>query len=142
MSPKSLPVFYSCDKCPAYCCSYPRIQVTRGDLRRLARRFDIGVGAARRRFTDAGPDDGERVLRHRPDDIYGTVCGFLDQRTRQCSIYASRPAICRDFPGSVRCGYYDFLAFERRLLEDPEYVSTTFNFEGSGLRPPDWDSEV
>ena len=31
---------------------------------------------------------------------------------------------CRTYPGG-RCGYYDFLAFERRTQEDPEYISTT-----------------
>ena len=29
-----------------------------------------------------------------------------------------------DGPGG-RCGYYDFLSFERRAQEDPEYVATT-----------------
>ena len=123
----SLPVFYNCQRCPAYCCSYPRIEVKKADLRRLARRFGIGVGAARRRFTKAGLDEGERVLRHQPDETFGTVCRFLDTDTRECTVYEARPAICRDFPGLVRCGYYDFLSFERRMLKDDNYVSTTYN---------------
>jgi hypothetical protein len=42
-------------------------------------------------------------------------------------VYEARPAVCRDFPGTVRCGYYDFLSFERRNQEDEEYISTTWN---------------
>ena len=31
---RSLPVFYNCDRCAGYCCSYPRIEATPGDIRR------------------------------------------------------------------------------------------------------------
>ena len=124
---RATPVFYNCQRCPAYCCSYARIEVKKNDLRRLARHFDTGVGTARRRFTKAGPDAGERVLRHKPDETFGTVCRFLDSDSRECTVYEARPAICRDFPGLVRCGYYDFLSSERRMLEDDDYVATTYN---------------
>ena len=33
--------FYDCDRCPAYCCSYPRIIVGKRDLTRLAKHFEI-----------------------------------------------------------------------------------------------------
>ncbi len=125
MSDTSLPVFYSCARCPAYCCSYPRIVVQEADVDRLARRFSLGRGAACRRFTKQGWEPGERVLRHRQDRIYGSVCRFLDDDTRGCKIYESRPAICRDYPNRARCGYYDFLAAERKSQEDPEYIATT-----------------
>ncbi len=125
---RSLPVFYNCRSCPAYCCSYPRIEVNQGDLRRLANHFRISVEQARGRFTKQG-DNGERVLQHKKDESYGTVCRFLDSESRQCTVYRARPAICRDFPGLVRCGYYDFLSAERRMLGDEKYVSTTYNFE-------------
>ena len=36
--PRSL---YSCSKCPAYCCSYPLIEITKRDLARLARHFSV-----------------------------------------------------------------------------------------------------
>lgn len=96
-------------------------------MERLARHFGISVGAARRRFTKQGSMAGERVLRHKQDEHYGSVCHFLDTATRRCTVYPFRPQVCREFPGLVRCGYYDFLSFERRLQEDPNYVSTTFN---------------
>ena len=131
-----LPVFYNCGNCPAYCCSYARIEVTQGDVRRLARHFGIGAAAARRRFTKKGHEENERVLKHQRDPIFGTICRFLDLETRQCTVYESRPELCRDFPGLVRCGYYDFLSAERKMLEDAEYVSTTWNWEGSGAMRP------
>lgn len=120
-------VFYNCLKCPAYCCTYPRIAVKKRDAERLAKHFGISVAQAYKRFTKKGHDEGEIVLRHKEDEYFGTSCRFLDSETRQCTIYKARPQICRDFPGTGRCGYYDFLCFERDLLEDPDYVSTTNN---------------
>ncbi len=118
----SLPVFYDCGKCPAYCCSYPRIPTTPADIRRLAKFFDLPVDTARERFTKRGAGDGERVLRHRHDHVYDSVCRFLDRDSRACTVYAARPGICRRYPGSSRCGYYDFLSFERRAQQDPDFI--------------------
>ena len=115
-------VFYNCDKCPGYCCSYPRVLVTPKDIQRLAKHFGIRFDKARKRFTKKGDEEGERVLRHQQDHIYKSVCRFLDTDTRQCTIYEERPTICRDYPGSTRCGYYDFLSFERRAQNDPEFI--------------------
>ncbi len=125
MSNTRLPVFYSCDRCPAYCCSYPRIILHDEDIARLAQHFSLNLEAARRRFTKKGWEPGERVLRHRWDRIYGSVCRFLDDDSRRCTIYEARPGICREYPNTVRCGYYDFLAAERQSQEDPEYIATT-----------------
>lgn len=116
----TLPIFYDCKRCPAYCCTYARIAVEPSDLVRLARRFAIPVEEATRRFTVRGATPDERVLRHRKDEIFGTACRFLDARTRRCTVYEHRPDVCREYPDSSRCGYYDFLAFERRAQDDPE----------------------
>lgn len=120
-------VKYDCNNCPAYCCSYNFIEVTEKDLKRLAKHFGLDVETARRKFTKKGKEKGEMALRHTHDYWYGSTCRFLDKEGRGCTIYEARPAICRKFPGLKKCGYYDFLQFERLLLEDPEYVSITNN---------------
>lgn len=119
---RSLRVLYDCSKCPAYCCSYERIVVTRRDLQRLARYFGISEAAAKRRFTRHGSEPDERILRHQRDHIFKSVCRFLDPETRACTVYDGRPEICRVYPGTARCGYYDFLASERRAQKDPEFI--------------------
>ena len=121
-SPRKL---YDCAKCPAYCCSYRYIHVTARDIARIARHFGLTPEAARAKHTKQGQSARSRALRHKSDAHYGTVCRFLDPETRACRIYHARPAICRDFPGTGRCGYYDFLSFERRAQGDPDYVATT-----------------
>ena len=111
---------YDCLKCPAYCCSYDRIIVTKRDLTRLAKHFAIDVDIARRRFTKV--IENEQVLRHQKDEIYGSICMFLDLNSRRCSIYEARPGVCHEYPDRASCGYYEFLRWERRHQEDPEFV--------------------
>jgi Fe-S-cluster containining protein len=65
-------------------------------------------------------------MRRKADQHYGRICRFFDTDKRRCTVYEARPAACRSFPG-VRCGYYDFLKFERAAQEDEEFVSTTWN---------------
>jgi hypothetical protein len=122
-----LTIFYNCNRCPAYCCSYPRIPVQPSDVVRLAEHFGLTPESAARKFTKKGEDPGEVVLRHQPDEVYGTICRFLDTETRRCTVYEARPDICRIYPATTRCGYYDFLSFERRAQEDPEFVPTCWN---------------
>ncbi|MEZ5331605.1 MAG: YkgJ family cysteine cluster protein [Thermoanaerobaculia bacterium] len=117
-----LPIFYSCDRCPAYCCSYDRIIADEDDIRRLAKHFGMSYKKARKTLTKKGEEKGERILRHHKDHIYKSVCQFLDRDTRRCTIYEARPEICREYPGSSRCGYYDFLSFERNAQEDPDFI--------------------
>ena len=123
---KKLPVLYNCESCPAYCCSYPSIGVSDFDLRRLAAHFGVSAEVAERRYTKIDAE-GERVLRHRLDEHFGTTCRFLDPESRACRVYAARPGICRRHPGTGRCGYYDFLCAERHLQQDPDFVATTNN---------------
>jgi Fe-S-cluster containining protein len=113
---------FNCSKCPAYCCSYELIEVTDRDLGRLARHFELAEEEAEKRFTRRSDDGESRIMRHRKDRIFGSVCRFLDDTTRQCTIYDGRPAICRSYPGTARCGFYDFLSSERRAQENPNYV--------------------
>lgn len=118
---------FNCSRCPAYCCSYPHIGVTKRDLIRLARHFGIDLETAYKRFTKQGEKKNQRILRHKQDEHFGTVCRFLDGESRRCTVYTARPKICQEFPGTRRCGYYDFLTFERRLLKDPDHIATTHN---------------
>jgi len=111
---------YDCAKCPAYCCSYERIVVTKRDVNRLARHFDIDADTALRRFTKIV--EGEQVLRHQKDKIYGSVCMFLDVKTRRCTIYEARPAVCHEYPDRPHCGYYDFLRWERQQQGDDDFI--------------------
>ena len=121
-----LKVFYSCQKCPAYFCTYPQIPVLDSDIKRLAKGHNMTEEKARKAFTKKGEEKGTRVLRHRDDKIFETACMFLDEETRGCTIYAFRPSPCRDYPGTARCGYYDFLASERGRQEDPDLVITAY----------------
>ena len=118
---------FNCARCSAYCCSYPVIELTKKDLRRLAKHFGLSLEAATKKFTKRNSSGKKRIMRHRDDEHFGTVCRFLDRETRRCTVYEARPQICQDFPGTRRCGYYDFLTFERRLLRDPEHIATTWN---------------
>jgi Fe-S-cluster containining protein len=115
-----LRVLYDCEKCPAYCCSYERINVTKTDVKRLARHFGLTVEKTQARYTKIS--SGERVLRHQKDHIFKSVCQFLDTEKRRCTIYEGRPTVCRQFPEGRRCGYYDFLSWERRRQDDPEFI--------------------
>lgn len=111
---------YDCLKCPAYCCSYESITVGKWDLRRLAKHFGVDEATAEARFTKVV--EGDRVLRHQMDRQYRSVCMFLDTKTRRCTIYDARPGVCHDYPAQPRCGYYEFLTWERDHQEDPDFV--------------------
>jgi Predicted Fe-S-cluster oxidoreductase len=111
---------YDCSKCPAYCCSYEAIVVTKRDLKRLAKHFDLDPEVALKRFTKV--KDGEQVLRHKKDKIFGSVCMFLDSTSRRCTIYDARPGVCHEYPDFPRCGYYDFLRWERTQQQDESFI--------------------
>ena len=117
------PIQYDCAKCPAYCCSYDKIEVSRRDLARLARHFGVDIDVAEGRFTKVV--DGVRVLRHRKDKVFATTCMFLDAETRRCTVYEARPGVCQEYPDRPRCGYYDFLRWERTHQDDPDFVPLT-----------------
>jgi len=116
---------YSCSKCPAYCCSYPEIEVTSRDIERLAKHFGLSYREAEARYTKADAKEQIRLLRHREDRIFDSVCTLLDQKTRRCTVYHARPGVCREYPDSQRCGYYEFLKFERAHQDDPDFIALT-----------------
>lgn len=109
--------YYNCSKCPAYCCSvYERVQVGRGDIKRLAKHFGLAYETAQQRFVKTYRT--ELILRQKADPIFGKACTFLDPTTRQCSVYSARPQACREYPDRARCAYYDLLQFERKQQND------------------------
>jgi uncharacterized protein len=115
---------YNCKKCPGYCCSYPLIEVGKRDIKRIARHFGLTPAAAARRFTRL---EGRktRVMRRKKDKHFGRICQFFDTKERRCTIYEARPNTCRDFPAQNRCGYWDFLTFERKQQGDNDWVART-----------------
>lgn len=122
--PVPVRVSYNCNKCPAYCCTYTEIEVTKRDVERLAKHFDVGYRAAEERFTKTNAE-GTRMLRHKKDKVFDSTCMMLDQEKRRCTVYEARPGVCRKYPDSNRCGYYDFLKFEREQQGDEEMVALT-----------------
>jgi Fe-S-cluster containining protein len=112
---------YDCFKCPGYCCTYDEIQVTDFDLRRMAKGFGLTEAQVERRYTKKAAD-GSRIMRHRKDHIFESACVHFDTENRRCTIYEHRPKICRDFPGEPRCGYFDFMMWEREQQEDDDLI--------------------
>ena len=102
---------YDCSKCAGYCCAYPIIPVKQKDTARIAAHFKVSLKEAKEKYTT--PDgEGGRSLKHRWDKKLETdACIFLNQSSRMCTIYKSRPEICREHPGD-RCEWYD-----RSLIE-------------------------
>ena len=116
---------YDCLKCPGYCCSYPLIEVTKRDMERVAKHFDVSFTVAKKKFFVYDRSEKCWTLRKKKDEHFKKICRFFDTEKRQCSIYTARPTICRQYPGEPHCGYYDFLKFEREHQEDKDFVATT-----------------
>ena len=116
---------YDCSKCPGYCCSYPLIQVSRADIARLAKHFDVDYQTAEERFTFYDAGEKMRTLRKRKDEHFGSACRFLDPESRRCTVYEARPSTCRGYPYAKSCGYYQFLKFERDLQGDGKFIAKT-----------------
>ena len=112
---------FDCSKCTAYCCSYDPVEISDAYLRRLATHFELGEREARERFTKV-VEDGARVLRHHKDHVFKSVCMFLDKDKRSCTVYDARPRVCRVYPYGNRCGYYQFLRFERKHADDETMI--------------------
>jgi hypothetical protein len=117
---------YDCSKCPGYCCSYPLIEIDKKDVTRLAKYFGLGFRAARKKFTYKD-SEADYAMRRKADPHFGRICQFFDTEERRCTIYEARPSTCRKYPEAPRCGYYDFLKFERKQQDDPEHIAGTNN---------------
>lgn len=117
---------YNCLNCPGYCCSYPLIALDKRDVERLAKHHDMSFDEAKKAFTKEA-HGRKYAMRRKRDRHFGRICRFFDTEKRCCTIYKARPSVCRSFPGDGRCGYYDFLMFERRCQEDDEFVALTDN---------------
>lgn len=115
---------YNCLKCPGYCCSYPLIQLDKRDVARLAKYHSMTFDEARKAFTKQA-HGAKYAMRRKKDEIFGKICRFFDTKERRCTIYKARPSVCRSFPGEGRCGYYDFLKFERNAQDDSEFIALT-----------------
>lgn len=111
---------YDCNKCPGWCCSYERIPVTSEDIQRLARHLEGEIEDVREHCLDKHGD--YLYLRHKKDTIFKSTCVFFDRVARRCGVYEARPWVCRKYPWSKRCGYYDFIKFEREMMEDDEFI--------------------
>ena len=118
-------VHYDCLKCPGYCCSYDLIEVGKRDVARLAKHFDLTYQQAEDRYTKYDLGEKVRSLRHQKDEYFGKICTFFDTSKRQCTVYEARPGLCRDYPAEPRCGYFEFLKFEREHQDDPAYIALT-----------------
>lgn len=111
---------YDCSKCPGWCCSYERIRVTPEDIDRLATHFDSSTKEIKDNCLERHGKD--LYLKHREDPIYKSICVFFHRTERRCMVYESRPAVCHKYPWGKRCGYYDFIKFERDMMGDKEFI--------------------
>ena len=119
---------YDCSKCPGYCCSYPLIEVGKRDIQRLAKHFDISYAQAESRYTRYDRSEKVRSLKQQDDRHFGRICALFDTKKRRCTVYESRPGVCHEYPDGKRCGYYEFLQFEREHQDDPEFIATTHEY--------------
>ena len=117
---------YNCSKCPGYCCSYPVIPLKKRDVERLADHFGLSFKDARKKFTKVEGDE-LYAMRRKDDEHFGRICRFFDTEERRCTVYHARPSTCRKYPTENRCGYYDFLKFERWQQDDKDHIASTDN---------------
>lgn len=92
-----------CEGCWGGCCTLP-VEVSVADLIRLGLTDETEAATSlkklARRLEKEGiiqafqPRSQLFVLEQR----YGRDCIYLDERTRLCTVYEKRPAVCRQFP--------------------------------------------
>jgi Fe-S-cluster containining protein len=126
-------VLFECMNCNECCRGEGYALVDHEDLEEIARSLGLSVSGAEARFTDPHPEEGAgyRVLKNIGPERY---CCFLDTKAHRCTIFESRPRICRTFPmlnpdpecGEVICFYPDcrgtarFADMLREKSRDPD----------------------
>ncbi|HEX5370751.1 MAG TPA: YkgJ family cysteine cluster protein [Dehalococcoidia bacterium] len=87
---------FKCTGCGQCCTGSSRsVYVSKTDIERLARFFDIPAGRLVRRYTRLSK--GRRVLNDGPS---GEACVFL--KDNACTVYEGRPTQCRTYPWWLR----------------------------------------
>ena len=123
---RAKPTKYSCSKCPAYCCSYPEIEVTPRDIERLAKHFELPYREAEERFTKYDAEGEECAATPPRGPASSTRCARCSTRRRAAARCTRRARRCAaSYPDSPRCGYYEFLKFERAHQDDPKFIALT-----------------
>jgi len=117
---------FECVGCGLCCQDEGYALVIDRDINRIAEIKGCTFEEAQDAFTDPDPESrpGIRMLKNTGPD---NLCIFLDSANRQCTIYESRPAICRthpmmNLPGTfnARCpGIVNLLNMLRNKREDP-----------------------
>ena len=116
---------YNCKKCPGYCCSYPLIALDKRDVERLAKHFGLTFRQAKAKFT-VERWGRKYSMRRKADQHFRRRVPLLRHREALLHRLRGAPLALPQLPGG-RCGYYDFLSFERRAQEDPEFIAVTNN---------------
>lgn len=133
---KKLKMLFDCSRCAGYCCTYEVIGVTEQDITRLAKHFHIPPATFKEKYTHL--EGKERTLNKRPDKVYrdGT-CLLFDTEKRRCTVYEARPQVCRQYPTTNYCPYYDMLQLERRGPSDRRLTLVMIEVEDKDL-PKAW----
>lgn len=121
---------YDCSKCPGTCCSFPVIELSEIEARRMAEAKKLSISAFKKRFLVRNkhkPDNKANVwiFKHKkhPTGATKTICTFYAKDTG-CTMYESRPETCRTWGDDGKCLIYDFLGAMREHTDDPNYVFT------------------
>jgi len=117
---------FDCAKCPGFCCTYDEIDLTDEDVAGLCAHLDISEEKFISKYTKYGKFRGRSrfplMLKHKSDRHFSKICIFFDSERRRCTVYKARPEACCAYPHGERCGYFEFLSFERRLHGDEDHI--------------------
>jgi len=111
---------FDCLNCPGYCCGYHEIDLKPKDIPRLAKHLELTIEEAKKHHLK---QTGKRWLfRMRKDPLTNDMmCKFFHSTRRVCTIYEGRPEVCRNYPYSSRCAYYELLKWEMDRQGESEF---------------------